>query len=67
MRPHKDEARPRGGADRASGSFRLATERADDTRSPLPLQLAFIARRIGALDPATLATLAVLAFGERLA
>ena len=65
MTPHKGETRPRGGADRASGSFRLATEHAENTRPALPLQLAYLGRRIGAIDPATLSTLAAICFGER--
>ena len=65
MRPHKDEARQRGGANRASGSFRLLTNADENNRSPLPLQLYYLSRRLGMIDPATLAALAILAFGER--
>jgi hypothetical protein len=48
-----------GDADRASGWFRLETERRDDTLNQLTPQLAFLARLLGACDPALLA--AVLA------
>ncbi len=53
-----------GDAGRVRG-FRLLTNTVEDSRSPLPLQLAFLSRRVGMVDPAALATLAVLAFGER--
>ena len=39
-------------------------ERADNTPPLISRQAAFLARRLGALDPATLATIATLVFGE---
>lgn len=65
MRPQKCETRPREGAGRASELFRFATNAREDTSTPLSLQLFYLARRLGAVDPATLSTLAALAFGGR--
>ena len=60
----QNETRRAGVRDRASQEFRLATEHREDIRNALSLQLAFLARRLGAIDPATLAVVASLAFGE---
>jgi hypothetical protein len=62
MRPHRRNPAARADAGRASKLFCLPTERLEVTQSSLTFQVAFLARRLGALDSATLATIASLAF-----
>ena len=60
----KLETRPQAKADRAPKLFisLAAVNISENTTSPIGLQLAFLSRRFGAMDPATLATIAALAF-----
>ena len=62
--PEKAETRPHKGADRASKLHRLAACTSENKPSPNYLQLAYIARRVGTMDPATLAAIASICFGE---
>ena len=58
------KARRRGNASRASEVICSTTNTPDFTPPAFALQAAYIARRVGTMDPATLAALAALAFGE---
>jgi hypothetical protein len=63
MKTKKGNPAARGDAGRASKVFSLATEHLEDTRPPLPFQLAYLGRRFG-LTPSLAAIVAPLAFGE---
>ena len=54
----------RAGAHHGFGIVCSATNTPETTPPALTLQLSFIARRIGAMDPATVSAIASLAFGE---
>ena len=63
MQPDKRNPAPQA-AGRASNGFCFSAERFEDTQNALALQIAYLSRRAGILDPATLAAIAALAFGE---
>jgi len=53
-------------ADRASGMFRLVTQQSEVSPSPLQLQAAYLSRRLGVVEPATVAALASIVFNAGL-
>ena len=63
---NKGNPTSRGDAGRAPEDFLslAAMKCPEHNLSPYSLQLAFVARRVGAIDPATLATIASLCFGS---